>query len=99
VKFPVLVEPIAGNGYRACGSFPFEYTTEGATPDEAVQKLKQLIQNRLTNGAELISLEVPKTDNPWVRLEGIYKDDPLFDEWQAAIAEYRKQADLEVETP
>lgn len=99
MKFPVLVEPIAGNGYRASGSFPFEYATEGATPDEAVQKLKQLIQKRLTNGAELISLEVPKTDNPWVRLEGIYKDDPLFDEWQAAIAEYRKQADLEGDSP
>jgi hypothetical protein len=41
------------------------------------------------------SIEVPTADNPWVRLEGVYKDDPLFDEWQAAIAEYRRQVDLD----
>lgn len=97
MKLPVLVEPIAENGYKASMTAPFEYATEGATRDEAVQKLKQLIQNRLNNGAELISLEVPRTDNPWLRIEGVYKDDPLFDEWQAAIAEYRRQKDLEVE--
>jgi len=99
VKLTVLVEPIAGNGYRASGTFPFEYTTEGASTDEAVQKLTQFIQERLTNGAKLIALEVPGTDNPWIRIEGVYKDDPLFDEWQAAIAEYRRQADLEAENP
>lgn len=99
MELPVLVEPVAGNGYKASGAFPFEFTTEGATADEAVQKLKQLIQNRLANGAELIGVEVPKTDNPWARIEGIYKDDPLFDEWQAAIAEYRRQAELETESP
>jgi hypothetical protein len=99
VKLPVLIEPVAGDGYKACGTFPFEYTTEGATADEAVRKLQQLIQNRLTNGAELIALDVPRADNPWIRLEGVYKDDPLFDEWQTAIAEYRRQADLEAEKP
>jgi hypothetical protein len=51
----------------------------------------------LTNGAKLIALEVPATDNPWIRIEGVYQDDPLFDEWQAAIAEYRRQADLEAD--
>jgi hypothetical protein len=99
VKLPVLVERIVGNGYKASGLFPFEFSTEGATAEEAVQKFQQLIQNRLTDGAELISLDVPRTDNPWVRLEGVYKDDPLFDEWQAAIAEYRRQRDLEAEEP
>lgn len=97
VKLPVLIEPIAENGYKASMTSPFEYATEGATPDEAVQKLKQHIQNRLNNGAELISLEVPRTDNLWVRIEGVYKDDPLFDEWREAIAEYRRQKDLEAE--
>jgi predicted RNase H-like HicB family nuclease len=99
VELPVLVEPIAGNGYKASGMFPFEFTTEGATRDEALEKLKGLIQNRLTNGAELIALKVQRSDNPWIRVEGVYKDDPLFDEWQAAIAEYRRQVDLDAEQP
>ena len=35
------------------------------------------------------------TDPPWARYVGHLKDDPLFDEWQAAIGEYRRQRDLD----
>lgn len=93
MQIPVLVEPVAGNGYRARGGEPFAFTVEGATRDEALRKLREAIQGRLVGGAEFVSLEVTETENPWLRMEGIYKDDPLFDEWQRAIAEYRKQVD------
>lgn len=99
MQVPVLIEPIVGNGYRASGMFPLDFTVEGTTREEALQKLQQTIGDRLTNGAELITVQVPQADNPWIRLEGIYKDDPLFDEWQAAIAEYRRQADQEPSAP
>jgi len=33
------------------------------------------------------------TEDPWAKVKGIYKDDPLFDEWQQAIEEYRKERD------
>lgn len=93
MQIPVLIEPIAGDGYRARGVEPFALTVEGATRDEVLRKLRESIQRRLVGGVELISLEVPTTENPWLRVEGIYKDDPLFEEWQQAIAEYRKQVD------
>src|SRR5690242_7695159 len=94
MQIPVLIERVEGNGYRARGGEPFALTAEGATREEALQRLREVIKSRLAD-AECVSVEVPTTDNPWLRLEGVYKDDPLFDEWQAAIAEYRRQVDLD----
>jgi hypothetical protein len=32
-------------------------------------------------------------EKPWLKVKGVCKDDPLFDEWQEAIAEYRREVD------
>jgi hypothetical protein len=34
-----------------------------------------------------------QADNPWLRIAGIFENDPLFEEWQQAIAEYRDQVE------
>jgi hypothetical protein len=34
-------------------------------------------------------------EKPWLAMAGWLKDDPLFDEWQPAIREYRRQCDIE----
>jgi predicted RNase H-like HicB family nuclease len=94
MQIPVLIERVEGNGYRARGGEPFAVTAEGATRDEALQRLLEVIKTRLAD-AECVLVEVPTTENPLVQLEGVYKDDPLFDEWQTAIAEYRRQVDLD----
>lgn len=31
--------------------------------------------------------------NPWLRMQGMYANSPLFDEWVQAIEEYRQQSD------
>lgn len=31
--------------------------------------------------------------NPWLDGAGMFRDDPLFDDWQRAIAEYRRETD------
>ncbi len=36
--------------------------------------------------------------NPWVKAAGIFKDDPLFDEWVGAMRGLRQQADSAQET-
>ena len=91
MQIPVLVEPVANNGFRAKVGQPFEITVEGVTRDEVVQKVQELIGKKLRSpGTEVVTVEVGK---PWIALRGMYKDDPLFDEWQAAIAEYRQQVD------
>ena len=91
MQITVLLEPMNGKGFRATGAQPFGLSAEGATREEALGKLQQEVQDRLKNGAEVVSLEVSDNDNPWLKAAGMYKDDPVFDEWQQAIAEYRDQ--------
>lgn len=40
-----------------------------------------------------------KSRNPWLEGAGMFRDDPLFDAWQHAIAEYRREADSHRDTP
>jgi hypothetical protein len=100
MEIPVLIEPVAGNGFRAKSGGPLELTAEGATRDEALNRLRELLLQPPT-GKELLVVEIPSepTPNPWVEFAGMFKDDPYFDEWQAAIAENRRKADEEPDLP
>jgi hypothetical protein len=92
MEIPVLIEPVAGNGYRAKTGEPLALAAEGATADEAIRTLQGLIAQRLAHGARIVSVTVPE-EHPWLRFAGTLKDDPLFDEWQQAIAERRREMD------
>jgi predicted RNase H-like HicB family nuclease len=95
VRIPILIEPVADNGFRAKTGAPFELSADGATRDEAIDGLRQLLQNRLNDGAQLDAIDVPSASQPnaWTHFAGMFKDDPYFDEWQQAIAENRARAD------
>ncbi len=43
-----------------------------------------------------MQLDIPAADNPWLRVAGMFEDDPTFDEWQEAIAENRRKDDAEL---
>ena len=99
MNIPVLIEPIANNGFRATGGLPFEITVEGATRDEALGRLRR---DRQANGpsAIVVPLEItPTEDHPWIQGAGMFRDNPLFDKWQEAISEYRRQVDQDAEAP
>ena len=98
MNIPVLIEPIANNGFRATGGLPFEITVEGATRDEALGRLRAEIDRRMACGATVVSLEItPVTEHPWIHGAGMFRDNALFDEWQAAISEYRRQVDQDAD--
>jgi len=99
MQIPVLIKPVAGNGFHATGAAPFGLTAEGATREEALQKLRQLIATCLAEGAELVALDVPPSGHPLAAYAGKFKDDPMFDEWQQAIAELRRREDEETRAP
>lgn len=99
MNVPVLLEPVAGNGYRARGLEPFPLTAEGPTRAEALQKLRDLIAARIPAGAELVSLEIPTTAHPWASFAGDMKDDPLLEPWRKAMAEYRRKMDEDPNVP
>jgi hypothetical protein len=94
MKIPILIEPIANDGFRATGGPPFDVTAQGTTPEEALARLREAIGHRMVEGSVLVPLESDVSEaNPWTAVTGIFRDEPLFDEWQEAIAEYRRKVD------
>jgi predicted RNase H-like HicB family nuclease len=100
MQIPVLIEPIAGNGYRARGAEPFAHVAEGPTREAALNKLKEQLQARLQAGAEIVTLDLPAAHHPWMEFAGMYSpDDPLVQDWKEAMAEYRRKIDEHPERP
>ena len=92
MQIPVLIEPIASNGFRVRSGEPLALTAEGKTKDEAMLHFKEKMAERLAGGLELVALEAPAV-NPWTSMFGVFRDDPDFHEWQKAMAEYRRQVE------
>jgi hypothetical protein len=99
MQIPVLIEPVAGNGFRARGSEPFSLSAEGATQNEALQNLRSMVVSRLVDGAQIVAMEVPSGGHPWLPFAGMFKDDPYLEEWKQAMADYRRQVDEDPESP
>lgn len=94
MKIPILIEPVHGLGFRARTGEPFRLTVEATTKDEARRQLTDLVSEQIRGGAEVELLDVPMNGvAPRPTGAGIFKDDALFDEWQQAIAEYRREID------
>jgi hypothetical protein len=93
MRIPVLIEKVAGDGYRATSGQPVGCAADGATPDQAIDNLRAAIRARLDPETRLVSIEIEASDHPLYRSAGIFKDDPLFDEWQQSIEEYRQSVD------
>jgi predicted RNase H-like HicB family nuclease len=67
---------------------------QGATKEEALNKLRQLLTSRLPN-TEIVSLEIeiPQSEHPWLKFAGMFKDDPDFEDVLADIEAYRREVD------
>jgi predicted RNase H-like HicB family nuclease len=99
MQIPILIEPIAGNGYVARGGEPLALSAEGATKEEALERLREKLKARLEQGAVVVPLEVPAPKHPLAELIGMYKDDPLIKEWKKSMAAYRKKVDRDANKP
>jgi hypothetical protein len=90
----VVIEPIAPNGFRVSTCDPFQLSAEGATPKEALQKLRELLQSRVAGGAKPMLLEVGPFPHPWDRFVGKWTDDDLLiAEWEKEVEAYRQEVD------
>src|SRR5438067_1513637 len=93
MQIAVLVERVAGNGYRARGAEPFAISARGATRKEALAKLRGKIESRLKNGTEIVGLEIGAQAHPWMEFAGMFKDDPWIEDWKKSMEEYRQRID------
>jgi hypothetical protein len=99
VEVPVIVEPVTGNGYRVTGAggLSVGLTAEGATAEEAIDRLVDQVRSRVNAGAKLADLHVDAGAAPWQQDAGYLHDDPLYEPWRAAMEEYRRQLDEDPE--
>lgn len=99
MHLPVLVEPVANNGYQAKFAV-LDLLGEGATPEQALRALEIHLQRRLNQGARLTSLQVPAADNPWLAMAGMHDpNDPLVQDWEKSMADYRRQVEEDPNYP
>lgn len=82
--------------------FP-DVVAEGATVEEALNKAKTLLRERLATG-RLFTVEVEEASagvvaNPWLETHGVLRDDTTFDDWVEEIAKYRREIDDEESPP
>jgi len=99
VDIPVILEPVAGHGYRATGAggLSVGLTAEGATAAEAIDRLSDRVRLRPVAGAMLAELNIAAEAAPWAPDAGYLRDDPLYEPWRAAMEEYRRQLDEDPE--
>jgi hypothetical protein len=96
---PVLVEPVANNGFRAktAGSSPV--SAVGATPEEALQNLRAEMSRQLADGKQLQSVDAGVV-NPWLALAGMHDpNDQLIREWKQEMAAYRQEVEDDPDRP
>lgn len=99
MKIPILIEPVAGNGFRSRGGEQFSLVAEGPTRDAVLTELQEQLRARMCNGAELVSLEVSPQPHPLTAFAGMFKDDPWLNEWKQSMQEYRTRIDDEPDEP
>lgn len=100
MTYDVLVENEQGRSYTATLLGWPKLSVSGASRDEVLGKLRESLERRLAN-AELVRIEVdvPPEPNPWLRLAGVYRDHPLFEEVLAEMEADRRQLDAEQPDP
>ena len=96
---PVLVEAISATQFRAATGEPLRLEVEASTRDEAIERLRQLIDSRIAAGAEVIDMPIGTETHPLASFAGLLRNDPLVEPWKQAMAEYREEKDGIRETP
>jgi predicted RNase H-like HicB family nuclease len=100
MEITVLIEPAEGNRYRATSLSLPGFVSEGASREEALAQLGQLIHDQLAH-AEITKIEVqlPSEPHPLMAFAGTWKDCPDLAEFEQNIREYRRQIDADPDRP
>jgi len=99
MEIPVLLEALPGGRFQARSGDPLNETAQGDSRELALGKLRELIHIRIASGSVLVPLEIEGSQHAPHPGAGIYRDEPLFDAWRAAIEEYREQIENDPDIP
>jgi hypothetical protein len=91
MDIPVLIEPLGPDKFRAT---VFHLSAEGATPDEAKQRVQDDLDARLRAGARIDSIRIPVPKwEPEFPMPADAVADPMFREYLSILTENRRRAD------
>lgn len=82
------------NGFRASVLGLPDCQAQGATREDALSNVRKALNTRLES-AEVVMIPLDSSSVP--KLAGLFKDDPQWDEFQAAMASYRQEVDAELD--
>jgi hypothetical protein len=94
MQIPISLESLGQDRYRAEAPAPFSVSAEGRSSNEAVEKVRSQIEQKLSSGKQIIVLDMPlPEENPWIKFAGHLKDGTFLSDFQQALAEYRRERD------
>lgn len=98
LTYSVIVEREKQGRYKATVWGLADCQAIGDTREAALKSINEVLMARLEN-AEVVVQEIalPKSENPWVKFAGMYKDNPLFNEMISEMEAYRREVDAEME--
>ena len=97
MEIPVLLEPLPDGGFRARSGDPSELTAQAFA--DSASPARDLIETRVASGTLLTTIEVLDFRAGRHPGAGIYREEPLFDQWRAAIDAYRTEIEEDPEIP
>jgi hypothetical protein len=99
LEVPVIIEPVTGSGYRVTGAggLSVGLTAEGATAEEAIDRLAEKVRTRVYAGAKLAEVSVAAGAASWKQDAGYLQNEPLYEPWREAMEEYRRKLDEDPE--
>ena len=98
LNYSVIVEREKEGRYKATVWGLGDCQATGDTREDALKSINQLLTTRLEN-AEVVEQEIalPKSENPWIKFAGMYKNNPLFNDMISEMEAYRREVDAEME--
>ncbi len=83
MQYTVFIQPRRNGGFIASVPTLPSCRSQGATEDEAIAKIGAAIARQLKR-TKIVQIEVGQngviSHNPWDKIIGMFKDDPIFDE-------------------
>jgi hypothetical protein len=95
MTYKVLVTKQNDSRYTARALVLPDVVASGTTEAEAVDHLRDALTDLQTR-SRVVDVDLPMPDlaegNPWLRFAGMWADDPDWDLFQNAVAEYRRES-------
>jgi hypothetical protein len=92
MQVPVLIEKSPQGTFYAKA---WDLVAEGHSTEEAVNALRNMTRGLKDVGRTVETIEFSENfrENPWLNIAGDLKNEPLVDDWLAAMKDYRQQVE------